>query len=86
MSMEQVFTHGQIKAEILRSLANLLVESDLGLVLPDGTLFTNEEADLSGNPDLFFVSHSARESVLRSEARFEVEPQTSIQLHCPCLQ
>ena len=42
--------------------ANLMVESDLGLVLPDGTLFTNEEADLSGNPDLTFVSHFARES------------------------
>ena len=62
MSKEQVFTHIAVKGEIFRVLANLMAAEKLGIVLTDGLLITNEEADLSGKPDATFISHERWEA------------------------
>ena len=62
MSKEQIFTHGQVKGEFFFQLKVLLRESDSGILLPDGALVINLDADLSGNPDATFISHEACES------------------------
>jgi len=62
MSKEQVFTHNLVRTRITSALDRLADEEDLGLVLSDGVLLTNFAADISGNPDLTFISHEAREA------------------------
>jgi len=62
MSQEQIFSHNRVKAAFFRTLDRLVEADDLGLLLLDGVLLTNEHADLSGNPDLFFVSVATRQS------------------------
>jgi Uma2 family endonuclease len=62
MSMEQIFTHLAIKGEFFRILANLVAELDGALMLPDGLLYTNEGAEISGNPDATFIAAETREA------------------------
>jgi Uma2 family endonuclease len=62
MGKEQVFTHGQLKTEFAVVLGGLIKQADLGHYWCNGVLLTNEDADLSGNPDGVFVSHDAFES------------------------
>ena len=73
MSNEQVFTHVAVKGEFFRVLANIVRDQDLGIMLTDGLLLTNEDAGLSGNPDATFISHQALESgrVVLMEGRRE---------------
>jgi Uma2 family endonuclease len=59
MSHEQIFSHVLIKGVIFRVLAALVEKQDLGLMLADGLLFTNEEAGISGSPDATFISFKA---------------------------
>ncbi len=59
MSQEQIFTHLMVKGLIYRVLANLVEIEDLGLMLPDGLLLSNLDAEISGNPDAVFISHQA---------------------------
>lgn len=59
LSREQVFSHVLVKTEITRVLGNLAKEGRLGLLLGDGVLVSNAEADISGNPDATFVSTDA---------------------------
>lgn len=59
MSKEQFFSHNQIKQEFSRVLGNLAKKDRLGRYLPDGMLLSNEEADLSGDPDGIFVTNSS---------------------------
>lgn len=56
ISKEQFFSHNQIKQEFFRVLGGLVKQERLGTFCPDGMLLSNEEADLSGNPDGMFVS------------------------------
>ncbi len=56
MSKEQFFSHNQLKQEFFRILGGLAKQERLGTFCPDGMLLSNEEADLSGNPDGMFVS------------------------------
>lgn len=62
MSKEQVFAHVALKGELFRILANLVVAIDGARMLPDGLLYTNEGAEISGNPDATYVSPETRES------------------------
>lgn len=57
MGKEQIFTHGSLKTDIAVVLGGLTQSADLGRYWCNGILVTNEEADLSGNPDGTFVSH-----------------------------
>jgi Uma2 family endonuclease len=57
MSREQIFTHLALKGEFHAVLTRLVKEGELGLLLPDGLLLSNFEANVSGNPDATFVSN-----------------------------
>ncbi|HEX3148696.1 MAG TPA: Uma2 family endonuclease [Gemmataceae bacterium] len=61
MSNEQIFTHVDVKTEFVRVLANLAIKKNLGRVRADGALYSNEEADISVNPDAIFILHASRE-------------------------
>ena len=73
MSMEQIDTHIQVKGEIFRVLANLVVEVDSGQMLQDGLRVANADADLSGKPDATFISYESlpQGQVVRVEGQSE---------------
>jgi Uma2 family endonuclease len=56
MPMEALQTHNKVKGEVTRVLMNLNVELELGDFYLDGVLVSNEEAEVSNNPDATFVS------------------------------
>lgn len=56
MSPEEIQSHGQLKTEVIRSLATFVRVRRLGRVYADRTWITHEEADLSTEPDCTFVS------------------------------
>ncbi|MBL8798689.1 MAG: Uma2 family endonuclease [Planctomycetia bacterium] len=58
MSKEQ-FVHNQIKGEMGATLMPLAKRERLGRYFPDGYLLSNDEANLSTNPDGMFVSKVA---------------------------
>src|SRR5947209_5781442 len=62
MSKEQIFTHNLVRTKITTALDRLVDAEDLGLVFSDGVLLTNFAANISGNPDLTFVSNQSRAS------------------------
>jgi Uma2 family endonuclease len=55
MSREQIFTHNHLKTRIVSKLDALVEEGDLGLMLSDGVLLSNFDADISGNADGTFL-------------------------------
>jgi Uma2 family endonuclease len=57
MSKEQIFTHVDVKGTIYAVLYFLARDAKLGRVFTDGVLFTNYDADISGNPDGLFFSN-----------------------------
>jgi Uma2 family endonuclease len=59
---ESIDAHNQVKAAITIALGTFVRERDLGQVFPDGVLVTNEEAGVSSEPDLTFVSWDAFDS------------------------
>lgn len=62
MSKEQIFSHNLVRTKITTALDTLVDRESLGLILSDGVLFCNEEADLSGNPDATFISNESRKA------------------------
>jgi Uma2 family endonuclease len=62
LSMEQFFTHNQVKNEFAFVLTGLIKAGRLGRYVPDGMLITNVEADISSEPDGSFVSRDALDS------------------------
>ncbi len=58
-TMEQIFTHGQVKNEIAFTLTGLAKTHGLGIYFPDGALFVNEEAGLAVIPDGMFLSNES---------------------------
>src|SRR5437016_2605668 len=62
MGTEQVFTHAVLKTRIAATLDAVIEAADLGFYSCNGVLVTNEDAELSGNPDGTFVSHEAIKS------------------------
>jgi Uma2 family endonuclease len=61
MSMEQVFSHVQIKTAMTSVLFQLAEAGDLGLYLNDGLRLSNVGADLSVEPDGTFISNEGME-------------------------
>lgn len=51
MSNESIQTHVAVKTEVYKTLPNLMDELDLGEFYSDGVLVSNEEAEVSNNPD-----------------------------------
>jgi Uma2 family endonuclease len=62
MSKEQVFTHVLLKNEFAFTLTGLAKAGRLGLYFPDGLLLSNDDADISGNPDGTFISYATLDS------------------------
>jgi len=59
MGKEQLFSHNQLKHEIGFVLAGIIRNNRLGRFFPDGSFLSNEEADVSNQPDGMFVSTEA---------------------------
>ena len=59
LSMEQLYTHNQVKGEVSRVLLSLVRETGQGLFLPDGMLLSNPGVNLSTVADGVFVSFAA---------------------------
>jgi Uma2 family endonuclease len=56
MTMEQVFSHNQVKGEMTRALMTVVKMTKSGRFFPDGLRITNVPAELSGVPDGTYVS------------------------------
>ena len=56
MSMEQLFTHNQVKTEFTVVLGGLMKGEELGYYFSDGVLLSNEDANISTEPDGTFCS------------------------------
>jgi Uma2 family endonuclease len=62
MSPEKLESHNQVKSEINRVIGELIRALDLGKYYPDGLWLTNDESDLSTEPDGTFASWECLES------------------------
>jgi Uma2 family endonuclease len=62
LTLEQAYTHNQVKTEFIAVLHPLVKTSDQGRYLGDGMLLSNPAADLSTTPDGMFVSYHAFDS------------------------
>ena len=60
-SMEQLFTHNQVKTQFAVVLWSLAEREELGYYFSDGVLLSNKEANLSTEPDGTFCSFAAIE-------------------------
>jgi Uma2 family endonuclease len=59
MSMEQLFTHNQLKVVIAAALQSMVRTLSMGYLFGDGARFRNGDADLSVEPDAMFASFDA---------------------------
>jgi Uma2 family endonuclease len=62
LTMEQLYSHNQVKGEVGAVLTLLVRDTRLGLYLPDGMRLSNAAADLSTVPDGLFASFAALQS------------------------
>lgn len=62
MSPEELHSHGKLKVELVRALANRIFEQPMGEVYSDRTRVSCPDADLSAEPDIVFVSDEAIDS------------------------
>jgi hypothetical protein len=67
MSQEQIFSHVQVKTKFTKVLDSLAEETQAGLYLTDGVLFSNPAADVSNVPDGIFILN---ESFASDRVRF----------------
>jgi len=81
MSPEDLFCHGALKVELIRVLSQRVKRDKLGHLFTDRTRVSMPQADLSTEPDLVFVSHSALSSgQARLVAKSSGEPGRYIEL------
>jgi Uma2 family endonuclease len=64
MSKEQVFSHSLIKGVYTARLVDVTEQAGSGYFFPDGLFYSNEDADIGGQPDGTFVSFATLESAL----------------------
>jgi Uma2 family endonuclease len=67
-SMEELFTHDQVKTALGLALAGLIVDGGLGLYVGDGMSLSSPDAGFVTEPDAMFLSNEAVEAGL---VRFE---------------
>lgn len=58
MSPERAGSHSAVKMEVTSVLYRLTREQNLGQFFPDGTLVSNQVADVGNEPDAIFVAHA----------------------------
>ena len=59
MSPERFFSHGKLKVELIRVLANLIEQDEMGHLLTDSMRVSSPQANLSVEPDLVFISNAS---------------------------
>jgi Uma2 family endonuclease len=62
LSMEEMYTHNQVREVIGRIVGEIVASGNLGRWLPDGMQLTNAAVNLSTEPDGMFVSYDALQS------------------------
>lgn len=62
LTMEQLFSHNQVKSAFVAVLWNLVDAENAGYFFSDRALFSNPEAGLSTEPDGLFVSYDSVQS------------------------
>jgi Uma2 family endonuclease len=67
LTMEQLFSHNEIKTKVIAVLTALVENQDLGYLFSDGTLVSHPGAGVSNEPDACFISY---ESVLSGKAKW----------------
>lgn len=72
MNSEMIDTHALLKLAVHNTLAPLVDRLDMGVFFPDGTLITNDGANLSNNPDGSLASNESLDS-----GRVEIVPDKS---------
>jgi Uma2 family endonuclease len=65
MSKEQIFTHVDVKTEIVGVLRPLVKTARIGRFLGDGVFLSNVDANFAVVPDAVFVSHAALQDRVR---------------------
>lgn len=66
MAAEEIHSHGALKTELVRVLANRVKAGNLGHIIADSTRVSSVVANLSAEPDVVFVS---RESLKNGDVR-----------------
>lgn len=61
LSMEEFFSHNQVKAAIHAALYRLISTNDMGSYVPDGMRYTCETTGFSTEPDAMYFSHETYE-------------------------
>src|SRR5262245_3452448 len=56
LSMEQLFTHNQVKSAVTVKLTSIVESDQLGYLFPDGVRLSHLGVDLSTEPDALFAS------------------------------
>jgi Uma2 family endonuclease len=59
LSMEEYFSHNQVRTEINRVLANLMKETKFGRFVAEGMRYSHTDTELSTEPDGMIVSNEA---------------------------
>ncbi len=62
MAAERANSHAELKTAITRALGNFVESRDLGKIYGDGMWFTNDQADVSNEPDAMFIAWESLES------------------------
>jgi Uma2 family endonuclease len=62
MSPEEIEAHNKVKTEVTCTVGGLIKKNDLGEFYSDRTLISNEEAEVSSEPDAAFASWETLES------------------------
>ncbi len=62
MTLEDYYTHGGLKVEVVRVLGGIVKEGQLGDLRTDRTRISSPDADLSAEPDVLFISNESLES------------------------
>jgi Uma2 family endonuclease len=74
VEMEQLYVHNLLKARFIAVLTNLVESEQLGYVFCDGARFSHPDADLSVEPDVFFISYDT----MRSGRIKELPPESGV--------
>jgi Uma2 family endonuclease len=62
MSPEELFSHGNLKVQVVAALNQLVEDKELGYLFTDSTRISSPEADLSAEPDVVYLSHETIDS------------------------
>jgi Uma2 family endonuclease len=74
VEMEQIYIHNLVKNKFITVLTTLAETDQLGYLLSDGARFSHPGADLSVEPDVFFISYDT----MRSGRIKELPPQSGV--------